>query len=35
MAIIGYLDDIFYKCIDLDDIHHTYGSEYKMIIVYI
>jgi hypothetical protein len=28
MAIIEFLDDIFYKCIDLDDIH-TYGSEYK------
>jgi hypothetical protein len=28
MAIIEFLDDIFYKCIDLDEIH-TYGSEYK------
>jgi hypothetical protein len=28
MAIIDFFNDIFYKCIDLDDIH-TYGSEYK------
>jgi hypothetical protein len=28
MAIIEFLDDIFYKCIDLDEIH-TYASEYK------
>ena len=28
MAIIEFLDDIFHKCIDLDDLH-TYGSEFK------
>jgi hypothetical protein len=28
MAIIEFLNDIFHKCIDLDDLH-TYGSEFK------
>lgn len=28
MAIIEFLNDIFHKCIDLDELH-TYGSEFK------
>lgn len=28
MAIIDFLDNIFFKCVDLDE-GHTYGSEYK------
>lgn len=28
MAIIEFLNDLFHKCIDLDELH-TYGSEFK------